>query len=92
MTKKELVKSVSALTGYKRTEVYDILFGITEAIADELARGNEVQLTGFGTFSTKEMSGFTARGFNQEEINVPNRIVPVFRAGAELRRKVCKDL
>ena len=92
MTKKELIKSVSDLTGYKRSEVQDILLGITETIADELARGNEVQLTGFGTFSTRERSGFITRGFNQEEINVPDRIVPVFRAGAELRREVCKNL
>jgi integration host factor subunit beta len=54
-----------------------------------LARGDRVELRGFGTFSTRVRTGRAARNPRSgERVVVPDKTVLHFRAGKELRGRL----
>ncbi|TVQ88236.1 MAG: HU family DNA-binding protein [Deltaproteobacteria bacterium] len=93
MNKKELVASLASRTGLtqsKCSEIVNSLFdGDQGIIASELAGGGKVSLPGFGTFATKVRPA--RQGTNpatQEPMQIPERTMPQFRAGRNLKLKV----
>lgn len=62
---------------------------ILDEISDALARGDRVELRGFGAFSVRKREA--RRGRNPrtgETVDVPAKAVPFFKAGKELRARV----
>ena len=62
---------------------------ILDEITDALARGDRVELRGFGAFSVRKREA--RRGRNPrtgETVDVPAKSVPFFKAGKELRARV----
>lgn len=58
-------------------------------IQDTLAAGEELQITGFGTFSTVQKEAAVKRNpSNGEPVDVPAHKVPKFKAGRVLRSAV----
>jgi DNA-binding protein HU-beta len=82
-----LSKNVEDLTKKKASEIVDALF---EAVQDALAKGDKVQVVGFGTFEVVERAA--RQGRNPQDpgkvIEIPARKVPVFRAGKGLKDAV----
>ncbi|MDR1137215.1 MAG: HU family DNA-binding protein [Synergistaceae bacterium] len=91
MTKAELanevVAAVEGLTKKKAAEVVDAIF---HAIQAALAKGDKIQAVGFGTFEVQHRSARKGRNPQnpKEEINIPAKKVPVFRAGKALKDAV----
>lgn len=91
MTKADLVnvlaKSVEGLTKKKVAEVVDCLF---ESIQEALAKGDKVQIVGFGTFEVQKRAARQGRNPQNPEkiIEIPAKQVPVFRAGKALKERV----
>ena len=54
MNKSELVASMAEKTGLKKVDVEKVLKAFTETVADELKKGEKIQLVGFGTFEVAE--------------------------------------
>ena len=61
MTKKELVAAVSEKTGLTKKDSEAALSAVLDAISESLSKGNDVQLTGFGTFSVKARAEHTGK-------------------------------
>jgi DNA-binding protein HU-beta len=62
-----------------------------EAISHSLAKGNKVQLVGFGSFNVRRREARKGRNpQNGKEINIAARKVPVFKAGKALKDAVGK--
>ena len=61
MTKKELVAAVSEKTGLTKKDSEAALSAILDAISESLSKGNDVQLTGFGTFEVKDRPARSGR-------------------------------
>lgn len=62
---------------------------ILDEIAEALARGDRVELRGFGAFSVRHRDA--RRGRNPrtgEAVDVPAKSVPFFKAGKELRARI----
>ena len=62
---------------------------ILDEIVKALARGDRVELRGFGAFSVKKRSA--RRGRNPrtgEEVAVDEKAVPVFKTGKEMRLRL----
>ena len=58
-----------------------------------LARGDDVTITGFGTFGTRSYSERVMQNpHGGEPLDVPSGRAPTFRAGAALRRRVQADV
>ena len=62
---------------------------ILDAMADTLARGDRVEIRGFGAFSTKQRDARVGRN-PRTGVHVPveEKLVPVFRAGKEMRERI----
>jgi integration host factor subunit beta len=62
---------------------------ILEAIGQSLARGDRVEIRGFGSFGLNYRPAHTGRNPRSgEKVLVANRYVPHFKAGKELRERI----
>jgi DNA-binding protein HU-beta len=82
----EAVASKSELTKQDAKKAVDTLF---ETITTTLAKGEKVQLVGFGTFEVRERAERTGRNPQTgKEITIPATKVPGFKVGKELKEAV----
>lgn len=87
VTKKDLIdgmrQRVSSVTRNRASEAIEILL---ENIKAELTRGQPVQLSGFGTFSVRQLPGKVIRNPRTgDPIEVPPQRTVVFRPSRVLR-------
>ncbi|MEH7532377.1 DNA-binding protein [Priestia megaterium] len=89
MKKNELVDAVatkSELTKQDSKKAVDALF---ETISHTLAKGEKIQLVGFGTFEIRERAERTGRNPQTgEEMTIPATKIPAFKPGKELKEAV----
>lgn len=90
--KSDLVEHLAGKYDLSKRQVEDILDGMLEYITALLKKGDELTLTGFGTFLAKERKGRV--GINPknptEKIQIPASTVPRFKAGKGLKDAVKK--
>jgi integration host factor subunit beta len=73
---------------YQR-DVENIVNAILDTIADALARGDRVELRGFGAFSVKKREARTGRNPRTgETVSVSEKVIPVFKTGKEMRLRL----
>ena len=66
-----------------------IVTTIFDEISDALARGDRVELRGFGAFSTKERAARVGRNPRTgEAVQVEKKYVPYFKCGKDLRDRL----
>ena len=62
---------------------------ILDAMTDALARGDRIEIRGFGSFALNYRPPRTGRNPKSgEKVLVPEKYVPHFKAGKELRERV----
>jgi DNA-binding protein HU-beta len=91
LTKTELIDKVADKTKLTKKASGQAVDAIVAAISSSLAKGQKVQLVGFGSFEVKKREA--RKGRNPQtgsEIKIPARKVPVFRAGKALKDAVAK--
>ncbi len=90
MTKSELIAGLAADNPHLRgADVEVIVATIFDQITEALARGERVELRGFGAFTTKHRDARTGRNPRTgEAVPVDEKSVPFFKAGKELRERV----
>jgi len=90
MIKSELILRLAAANPhlYQR-DVERIVSTIFQEVADALARGDRVEIRGFGAFSVKSRPARTGRNPRTgEAVEVAEKFVPFFKTGKELRQKL----
>ena len=93
MIKSELVQRIASQNPhlYQR-DVENILNAILGEIVAAMARGDRVELRGFGAFSVKNRPARTGRNPRTgESVDVEEKWVPFFKTGKELREKLNKS-
>ena len=90
MTKSELIAELAAANPHLRgADVEVIVATIFDEITSALARGERVELRGFGAFTVKRRNARTGRNPRTgEAVPVNEKAVPFFKAGKELRQRV----
>ena len=90
MTKSELIAALAADNPHLRgADVEVIVATIFDQITGALARGERVELRGFGAFTVKHRDARTGRNPRTgEAVPVDEKSVPFFKAGKELRERV----
>lgn len=86
MNKAELIEKIAQKENLPRAQADRILELIIDTITSTLKSGQEVALTGFGTFSAKKRAA--RRGVNPktgEKIQIAAMTVPKFKAGKSLK-------
>jgi DNA-binding protein HU-beta len=92
MKKSDLVDAISGKVGLPKGQVQQMVDDVFDLIADGLAKGEKIDLRGFGTFSVRESAARTGRNPQTgEPIAIPARRVPGFKPGKELKEKVNVD-
>ena len=70
-------------------EVDRLVNAIFETIAAGLARGERIELRGFGSFAVKEHAPRVGRNPRTgETVHVATKLRPYFRSGKEIRRRI----
>lgn len=93
MTRENIVSIICRQTFISRGVVNKILDITLDTIGDALARGDKVQLTGFGTFEPKKRNARIGRNpHTKEAVPIPARIIPSFKPGKDLNAKVCRNI
>ncbi len=87
MTKAELCARVAEQSGLTKKDTLEILNLTLDTITDALARGERVQLVGFGSFEVRERAPRTGRDFTT---GTPTQ-VPASRAVQFRSSKTLKD-
>jgi len=90
MIKSELVQRIAERNPhlYLR-DVEKIVNAILNEIADALARGDRVELRGFGAFSVKRRNPRQGRNPRTgAKVAVDGKVVPFFKTGKEMRERL----
>ncbi len=90
MTKSELIQRLAEANPhlYQR-DVERIVTTIFEEITTALARGDRVELRGFGAFSVKERAARVGRNPRTgAPVQVAAKYIPYFKTGKQLREKL----
>src|SRR5260370_36582872 len=89
MKKADLVDVVAQQKNLPRPQVEATIDSLIDAVAEGLARGERIDLRGFGAFAVRESAARTGRNPQTgEAIQIAARRVPTFQAGKELRAAV----
>ena len=93
MTKSELILRLSERNPhlYQR-DIEKIVGTIFDEITEALARGDRVELRGFGAFSVKRRDARTGRNPRTgESVTVTEKYIPFFKTGKQLRERINVD-
>ena len=91
MNKSELIDAMASDAGISKAAAKKALDAFTGSVAGTLSKGGKVALVGFGSFSISRRAARDGRNPQTgEEIKIPARTVPVFRAGTALKGAVHK--
>ena len=90
MIKSELVQRISSQNPhlYQR-DVENIVNAILGEIVAAMARGDRVELRGFGAFSVKHRDGRTGRNPRTgATVEVSRKVIPFFKTGKQLSERL----
>jgi len=91
MNKTELIAAVAKASEIKKTEVEIIIENFLNVITAEVAKGEKVQITGFGSFERKDRGERMIKNPRTgEDMKVPPSKSPSFSAGSVFKEKVNK--
>ncbi len=83
MTKQDLIASAAQAAGVTKKAAADVLEAILGTVTKSLKKGENVTITGFGTFRVSSRAART--GVNprnpSEKIKIPAMKLPAFKAG-----------
>ena len=91
MNKTELIALTAEQTGMTKKDTERCINAAIDAITASLAKGEKVQLSGFGTFEIKERESRLGRNpRTKEPSQIPAAWVPAFKPSKALRELIDK--
>ena len=91
MNKNEFIDAISTKTGLTKKDTKAAVEAVLETITETLAKGEQVALIGFGTFSVKARNARTAKVPGTDKtVDVPATTVAKFKVGKALKEAVAK--
>ena len=94
MTKSELIEKLAASQSQLTAKDMELAVKmILDHMSDALARGERIEIRGFGSFSLHYRSPRVGRNPKSgESVSLPGKYVPHFKPGKELRERVNSSL
>ena len=86
MNKTELIAAIAAKAELSKKDAEKALAAMTDTVVEQLAKGAQVQIVGFGTFESRERAA--RKGINpltKQPIDIAASVVPAFKAGKALK-------
>ena len=89
MNKSEFIEHIVATLGLSKADAERALNAMTSGITNELKKGGQVVIAGFGTFKVSHRAARVGRNPQTGEvINIAAANVPVFKAGKAFKDAV----
>ena len=91
MKKAEIIEALAEKTGLTKADVARVYEGTFELFKEELGKGNDVSVAGFGTFKITERAA--RDGINpltKKTLHIPAKKAVSFKAGSALKETVNK--
>jgi len=89
MNKTDLIDKIADHTGLSKIDSKRAAEAFIAIVMDSLAEGEDVVLVGFGTFTVAKRGARKGRNpQNGEEINIPARKIPKFKAGKAFKEVI----
>ena len=86
MNKADLVAAMAEKDGVSKKDAEASLKAFTDVVAEELKKGEKIQLVGFGTFEVSERAARTGRNPQTgAEMTIAASKAPKFKAGKALK-------
>ncbi|MEA1871389.1 MAG: HU family DNA-binding protein [Candidatus Bipolaricaulota bacterium] len=93
MNKGEFIDRLSDSTNLTKKEARKLLDSVLNLVQDTLLQGEAVKLVGFGKFAVRARKASNRiNPQTKKMIQVPAKVVPLFKPGKELKRQVEKNL
>jgi DNA-binding protein HU-beta len=92
MTKQDLIDVMADAADISKAAAHRALEAFTDTVIDQLSQGNDVPLTGFGSFTTSHRAA--RKGRNPQtgaEIDIAASVVARFKPGKKLKDAVNKN-
>jgi len=91
MNKTELIASMAEKSQLSKKDAEKALNAFIESVEEALAKGDKIQLVGFGSFEVRERAERKGRNTQtKEEIVIPATKTPIFKVGKGLKELVNK--
>ena len=91
MNKTELIAAVAEAAGISKKDAASAIDATFDAITAAMAKGDKVQVVGFGTFEARERAAHEGRNpQTNEKVMIEACKVPAFKAGKALKDAVNK--
>jgi DNA-binding protein HU-beta len=88
-SKQELIKAVAVKAEISKKEAGLAVSAVFDTITEELAKGEKVQIIGFGTFETRERAARTGRNPQTgEELKIAATRVAKWKPGQNVKKAV----
>ena len=89
MNKTELVAAIASKANISQKDAEASVKAFTEVVAEELKKGEKIQLVGFGTFEVSKRAARTGRNPQTgAEMKIPASKAPKFKAGKALKDSI----
>ena len=86
MNKTELIAAIAEKTELSKKDAEKVLKAFTDVVAEELKKGEKIQLVGFGTFEVSERAAREGRNPKTgESMKIEACKTPKFKAGKALK-------
>lgn len=91
MNKNELITAAAESAGLTKKDTERVINAAIDAVTAAMVKGERVQISGFGTFETKNREARIGRNpHTKETIEIPATRVPAFKASKALKDNVAK--
>lgn len=89
MNKSELIDAIAEKSKLTKAEADRAYKALVATVSEELAKGGQISLIGFGTFLVRERQARSGRNpKTKETIEIPASKIPAFKAGKTLKDAV----
>lgn len=89
MTKSEMAEKLAEKINVKKQQAEEIINIFANSIMEALAKGDKVEIRGFGSFRVRERAEKEGRNPKTgEKVIVPAKKVPFFKTGKDFREMV----
>ena len=91
MKKAEIIEALAEKTGLTKADVARVYEGTFELFKEELGKGNDVAVAGFGTFKISERAARDEiNPLTKKPLHIPAKKAVSFKAGSALKETVNK--
>jgi integration host factor subunit beta len=89
MVRSELIEVLAAKAGLTNAQAGEIVGAFFDAITESITTDGRVELRGFGAFAVRKYRSYEGRNpKTSEPITVPEKKLPFWKTGLELRQRV----